>query len=345
MTSTSEANRNVLVVEPNTGVASALCSALRRRGHRVSAAGSVAEALELPAPEVLISEIALPDGTGFDLVARLRADRPDTAAVLLSALPRFEDCRRALHAGIHDVVPKPFRLDELLGIVEAARTQSGPRSEIASHATDAPTSFERRYACAPETVRRAARDLAAFALASGVNPATRARLATASAEILDNAVRHANATPESTIAIHLTSDGHDLSLRIEDEGRGFDAVAGWIDSAPSLVSETDASVLRRVPPGLARAASLAEDLRVESDGRGTRVHMRFSAPPSAFDEDAGDLSDLDFLVPTETKGLLAAVISGEPAGFTNLPPALAIAIGRLLSGPSPSQVAQAALWS
>ena len=123
-------------------------------------------------------------------------------------------------------------------------------------------------------------------------------------------------------------------------GSGFDAVAGWIDSAPSLSPGPQA-----VPPGLARAASLAEDLRVESDGRGTRVRMRFSGSPSAFDEDTADLSDLDFLVPAETKRLLLAVLSGEPAGFTNLSPALAVAVGRLLSGPSPSQAAQAALWS
>ena len=99
--------------------------------------------------------------------------------------------------------------------------------------------------------------------------------------------------------------------------------------------------------GLARAAALAEELRLESaPGRGARVTMRFAAYRVRFDEcDEIDLSDLDWLTPGMSRRVLESLRCDDPDVLFNLSPAMAVTVGRMLSGPTPEQSVQMALWS
>ena len=92
---------------------------------------------------------------------------------------------------------------------------------------------------------------------------------------------------------------------------------------------------------------LSEDQRIESVlGRGTRVTQRFSTVPASFEEESViDLSELDFLSPEISRRVLDAVQRDRTEAMFNLSPALAVTVGRLLSGSSNTQSAQRALWS
>jgi hypothetical protein len=130
-------------------------------------------------------------------------------------------------------------------------------------------------------------------------------------------------------------DGCDLHVRVEDHGVGFD------------VSRLDEDLLATpLHSGLSRAISLCEDLRIESElGRGTCVHMRFTATFLAFDEGRVlDLADHDFLMPDAARRLLHALRRPETAHLHQLSPALAVVAGRLLSGPEPRSLVERALW-
>ena len=94
----------VLLVEDEPALASAVCAALRRRGHEVAHANSAAEALELREPEVLITDIHLDGSSGLDLLAELRARGARPHAVLIAGMPSLEDCRRAMRLGAADAV-------------------------------------------------------------------------------------------------------------------------------------------------------------------------------------------------------------------------------------------------
>jgi CheY-like chemotaxis protein len=123
----------VLVVDDEPDARALLRETLTQAGAVVVAAASVAEAL--PAigrlrPHVLISDIAMPEADGYELIRKLRAAEgdagPKTPAVALTAYARAEDRIRALAAGYQAHVAKPVEPRELVYVV-AGLAGIGPR--------------------------------------------------------------------------------------------------------------------------------------------------------------------------------------------------------------------------
>ena len=109
----------VLVVDDDDDARELLKTGLAQAGAVLSVATSMREALErLDASQfdVLLSDIAMPGGTGYDLVHAVRAN-PRTAAlpaIALTAYSRNEDRSRALSAGFDFHLGKPFELAILI---------------------------------------------------------------------------------------------------------------------------------------------------------------------------------------------------------------------------------------
>ena len=96
---------------------------------------------------------------------------------------------------------------------------------------------------------------------------------------------------------------------------------------------------------LARAPCLCEDLRIDSEpGARTRVRLVFNTFPSTFeDEMPRDLSELDYVEAAASRRLVEAV-EEQSEELLNLPPALAVSVGRLLAGLPREHNARTALW-
>ena len=321
----------VLVIEPDAAVAAAIAAALRRRGHCVSTAASDREALEFPTPQALVC-----DGgpSGFELLEALARRGALVHAVLLAGEPTLEDCRRALRLGAAEYLDRPCPLGDIVAAVESGRP-AGPLPAPVP-AREATWTFERRTLATLGNVERCVRELAAFLMRVGLGPTTRARVATAVAEVLDNAQRHAYDDQLGHVSVEARLAGKDLVVAVSDEGCGFEPL--------NFAASPGRSTL---DGGLARVDSLAEELRVESvRGRGTCVSLRFSAFPVAFGG-AGelDLSDLDFLSPELSRRMLERLRDGDLDCEIDLSPALAVTVGRLLTGGTERQSVQRALWS
>jgi PAS domain S-box-containing protein len=112
--------RRILIVDDSPEARRILAFALEQWGAQVAVAGSAHEALELLAndgPDLMISDISMPDMDGYDLIraVRARGHRPDQLpAIALTAFAREEDHRRILVAGFQDHVSKPVDIDGLL---------------------------------------------------------------------------------------------------------------------------------------------------------------------------------------------------------------------------------------
>lgn len=113
-------SRRVLLVEDDRSAATATRRFLRSAGHRVRLAATVADARQAIASarfDVVISDLALPDGNGLDLLRQLRASSPAAHAlpgILLSGFAMPADAESALAAGYSAHVAKPFDADDLL---------------------------------------------------------------------------------------------------------------------------------------------------------------------------------------------------------------------------------------
>jgi two-component system, NtrC family, nitrogen regulation response regulator GlnG len=106
----------ILIVDDDEAIRIVISEALRRDGHEVAVAGSVAEQaalIEAFAPDVLITDVILPDGNGLDMVPGILAKRPDLPVIVLSAQNTLSTAVRATEQGAFEYLPKPFDLDEL----------------------------------------------------------------------------------------------------------------------------------------------------------------------------------------------------------------------------------------
>jgi PAS domain S-box-containing protein len=123
----------VLVVDDEEDMREFLGLALRRAGAEVIACGSTREALSLldqSVPDVLVSDIGMPDENGFGLIRRVRAREPERGgrvpAAALTAYASGEDGARALASGFQVHVSKPVQPEELVSAVATLAGKQPP---------------------------------------------------------------------------------------------------------------------------------------------------------------------------------------------------------------------------
>ena len=80
-------------------------------------------------PHLMVLDVMLPDMEGFEVAARLGAERADVPIIFLTARDATEDKIRGLTIGGDDYVTKPFSLEELVARIRAIlrRTGAGER--------------------------------------------------------------------------------------------------------------------------------------------------------------------------------------------------------------------------
>jgi DNA-binding NarL/FixJ family response regulator len=131
---------SVVLVDDHDLIRQGLSRAFERQSDFtvVGQAGSVAEALALAetlVPDVVVTDVRLPDGTGLDVVRALRADRPDVGLVVLTMYAGDEQLFAALEAGASAFVAKDAPADD---VVAAARhALVAPRSFTAANLAEA----------------------------------------------------------------------------------------------------------------------------------------------------------------------------------------------------------------
>lgn len=118
---------NVLLVDDDSDTLTLMATALKRRQANVTAVSSAGEALQAirqKRPDVLVSDIAMPDEDGYGLIERVRAlengDTKDIPAVAITAYAKDEDRERALSSGFQIYLAKPIELTELVSVVARA---------------------------------------------------------------------------------------------------------------------------------------------------------------------------------------------------------------------------------
>jgi CheY-like chemotaxis protein len=121
----------ILVVDDEQDARELLSTSLCQCGAQVTVAGSTGEAFEAirkSIPDVLISDIGMPDEDGYELIRRLRASPVESGgkvpAIALTAYARVEDRLQALRAGYQMHVPKPVELAELVAVVASLATRN-----------------------------------------------------------------------------------------------------------------------------------------------------------------------------------------------------------------------------
>jgi CheY-like chemotaxis protein len=115
---------SVLVVDDYESVRTVVAAMLEHCGAAVTAVGSADEALEVlkrERPDVLVSDLAMPDKGGYWLIGQVRALPPErgglTPAAALTGFTGPEHRASILRAGFQYHIEKPVTLEKLVGVV------------------------------------------------------------------------------------------------------------------------------------------------------------------------------------------------------------------------------------
>ena len=126
----AERRRTILLVEDERSIIEPLAAALEREGFRTELAGTAAQAIEKAGtvdPDLVLLDLMLPDGSGYDVTRELRA-RSSVPIVMLTARGDEADRIVGLELGADDYIVKPFSAREVAARIRAVlrRAQAAP---------------------------------------------------------------------------------------------------------------------------------------------------------------------------------------------------------------------------
>jgi putative two-component system response regulator len=127
---------SILVVDDEPAVRRLAADLLRECGYRCSEAGSESDALaavEIDAPDLVLTDVTMPGGSGLSLVRVLRERHPDIATVMVTARNDPEVAAAALDGGAYGYVIKPFETNELVIAVAGALRRRTLENENRAH--------------------------------------------------------------------------------------------------------------------------------------------------------------------------------------------------------------------
>ncbi len=127
--------QTILLAEDDNAIRTVLNQTLTRAGYEVRPTSNLSTMWNWIARgegDLLITDVALPDGNAFDLMPKIKKMRQHLPIVVMSAQNTFMTAIQASEAGAYEYLPKPFDINELLSIVSRALSEAAkPRQEKA----------------------------------------------------------------------------------------------------------------------------------------------------------------------------------------------------------------------
>jgi DNA-binding response OmpR family regulator len=121
--------KRLLVVDDDPDILRVLKANLELYGYEAIPAATWAaaeEVLNVQYPDLILLDVMLPDGDGFDLCRQLKERHPKIPVILLTAKDRVSDKVTGLESGAEDYIVKPFETLELVARVKACLRRSAP---------------------------------------------------------------------------------------------------------------------------------------------------------------------------------------------------------------------------
>ena len=124
---------NILVVDDDKAVRTALKINLTKHGMNVHLASHPSAALEILAHttfELVLSDVRMPGATGIDLLKNIRESWPVTSVIMMTGYGSVQDAVQAMRLGAADYLIKPVEKDELLIIIERVLERNALQAEV-----------------------------------------------------------------------------------------------------------------------------------------------------------------------------------------------------------------------
>jgi two-component system nitrogen regulation response regulator GlnG len=122
----------ILICDDDSAIRTVLNQALGRAGYDVRTTGTAAGLWRMVSAgdgNLVITDVVLPDESGFDLIPRIKKMRPELPILVMSAQNTLLTAITAAERGAFEYLPKPFDLKELVQVVQRALASPGWRRE------------------------------------------------------------------------------------------------------------------------------------------------------------------------------------------------------------------------
>lgn len=109
-------NEQILILEDDVELNRGLCTAFKNDGKSVVSVSTIKaaeEQLSILTPALVLLDINLPDGSGLDLLRKIKSQTPDLPVVMLTANDTDDDIVKGFEFGADDYITKPFSLSVL----------------------------------------------------------------------------------------------------------------------------------------------------------------------------------------------------------------------------------------
>ena len=125
----------ILVAEDDKSVRLVVQQAMTRQGYVVQSSGNAAglwKLIESGRGDVLITDVALPDGDALDLLPRIKKRRPDLPVIVMSARSTLLTAVKTQQIGVFEYLPKPFELRSLIEVTGRALNKNDNTLSLAA---------------------------------------------------------------------------------------------------------------------------------------------------------------------------------------------------------------------
>ncbi|HWZ27958.1 MAG TPA: sigma-54 dependent transcriptional regulator [Gemmatimonadales bacterium] len=123
---------SILVVDDESGILQTLQILLKNEGFDVTVAqGGKAglDALKAHAPDIVLTDVRMPQVTGIDILAAVRQQDPETPVILMTAQASLQTAIQAVNEGAFYYIQKPFSNDDMVAICRRAADYRNLRAE------------------------------------------------------------------------------------------------------------------------------------------------------------------------------------------------------------------------
>ncbi|MBK5104787.1 MAG: nitrogen regulation protein NR(I), partial [Burkholderiales bacterium] len=117
----------VWVIDDDRSIRWVFEKALAREGipyKTFAAAQEALDALKQGAPQVLVSDIRMPGGSGLDLLQSVKRSHPELPIIIMTAYSDLESAVAAFHGGAFEYLAKPFDVDQAVALIRRALGES-----------------------------------------------------------------------------------------------------------------------------------------------------------------------------------------------------------------------------
>ncbi|MGJ8618022.1 MAG: response regulator [Sulfitobacter sp.] len=125
----------VLVADDDRTIRTVLTQALTRAGCKVHATSSLTTLMRWVAEgkgDCVITDVAMPDGNGLEMLPKISTDRPELPVIVISAQNTIMTAIKAAEADAFDYLPKPFDLPDLMKRTARALDRKGAPERVVS---------------------------------------------------------------------------------------------------------------------------------------------------------------------------------------------------------------------